>query len=205
MNKSELVDAVAQNVGNGASRKQVEETLNAFVETVGQTLKNGDKVSLVGFGTFEARKREARTGQNPQTGQKIQIKATTVPAFRPGQGLKDVVAGKKKPGGAGNSSAKKSAAKSSAAKKSAAKKSAAKKSAAKKASTKKAAPAKKSATKKASTKKAAPAKKSTAKKSAAKKSAAKKAASKKAAPAKKSTAKKSTAKKSTAKKAAKKR
>jgi DNA-binding protein HU-beta len=165
VNKSELVDAVAQKVGDGASRKQVEDTLNAFVEAVGETLKKGDRVSVVGFGTFEARKRSARTGQNPQTGEKIKIKAATVPAFKPGQGLKDVVGGKKKAGGG-----------AAAAKKSAAKKSTAKKSTAKKASTKKAAPAKKatakkSAAKKTTAKKAAPAKKATAKKSTAKKAA----------------------------------
>lgn len=166
MNKSELVDAVAQKAD--ASRKQVEDTLNAFVQTVGETLKKGEKISLVGFGTFEARKRAARTGQNPQTGAKLKIKAATVPAFKPGQGLKDVVGGKKKAGGA----ATKSSAKKSSAKKSTAKKSTAKKAPAKKAT------AKKSTAKKSTAKKAAPAKKATAKKSAAKKSTGKKAAKK---------------------------
>ena len=90
MNKTELVAALAAK--SGASKKDTEAVLNAFVDTVGDTLKKGDKISLVGFGTFEARKRAAREGKNPQTGAKIKIAATTVPAFKAGKALKDKVA-----------------------------------------------------------------------------------------------------------------
>ncbi len=90
MNKSELVAALAAQ--SGASKKDAEAVLNAFVDVVGDTLKKGDKISLVGFGTFEARKRAAREGKNPQTGAKIKIAATTVPAFKAGKALKDKVA-----------------------------------------------------------------------------------------------------------------
>ena len=90
MNKTELVAALATKAG--ASKKDAEAVLNAFVDVVGDTLKKGDKISLVGFGTFEARKRAAREGKNPQTGAKIKIAATTVPAFKAGKALKDKVA-----------------------------------------------------------------------------------------------------------------
>ena len=90
MNKTELVAALAAQ--SGASKKDAEAVLNAFVDVVGDTLKKGDKISLVGFGTFEARKRAAREGKNPQTGAKIKIAATTVPAFKAGKALKDKVA-----------------------------------------------------------------------------------------------------------------
>lgn len=90
MNKTELVAALAAKAG--ASKKDAEAVLNAFVDVVGDTLKKGDKISLVGFGTFEARKRAAREGKNPQTGAKIKIAATTVPAFKAGKALKDKVA-----------------------------------------------------------------------------------------------------------------
>ena len=84
MNKSELVEALAKKTG--ATKKATEETLNAFVEVVEATLKKGDKVQLVGFGSFEARK-----GRNPQTGEEIKIAAATVPAFKAGKALKDAV------------------------------------------------------------------------------------------------------------------
>ena len=90
MNKTELIAAIADKAG--LSKKDAEAALNAFTEIVGKTLKKGDKVQLVGFGTFEARKRAARTGINPQTKKKIKIKATKVPAFKAGQALKDAVA-----------------------------------------------------------------------------------------------------------------
>jgi len=90
MNKTELVAAIAAQ--SGTSKKDAEAVLNAFVDVVGDTLKKGDKISLVGFGTFEARKRAAREGKNPQTGAKIKIAATTVPAFKAGKALKDKVA-----------------------------------------------------------------------------------------------------------------
>ena len=90
MNKTELIAALAAK--SGASKKDAEAVLSAFVDVVGDTLKKGDKISLVGFGTFEARQRAAREGKNPQTGAKIKIAATTVPAFKAGKALKDKVA-----------------------------------------------------------------------------------------------------------------
>ena len=89
MNKSELVEALAKKTG--ATKKATEETLNAFVEVVEATLKKGDKVQLVGFGSFEARKRAARKGRNPQTGEEIKIAAATVPAFKAGKALRETV------------------------------------------------------------------------------------------------------------------
>ena len=89
MNKSELVEALAKKTG--ATKKATEETLNAFVEVVEATLKKGEKVQLVGFGSFEARKRAARKGRNPQTGEEIKIAAATVPAFKAGKALSEAV------------------------------------------------------------------------------------------------------------------
>ncbi len=89
MNKSELVEALAKKTG--ATKKATEETLNAFVEVVEATLKKGEKVQLVGFGSFEARKRAARKGRNPQTGKEIKIAAKTVPAFSAGKKFKELV------------------------------------------------------------------------------------------------------------------
>lgn len=89
MNKSGLVAAIAEKAG--LTKKDAEKALSAFVETVESTLKSGDKVQLVGFGTFEVRKRAAREGQNPATGKKIHIPASKVPAFKAGQAFKDIV------------------------------------------------------------------------------------------------------------------
>lgn len=72
-------------------KKGAEAAVNAFTATVGKALKKKDKVQLVGFDTFETRKRAARTGRNPQTGKEIKIAASTVPAFNPGKALKDLV------------------------------------------------------------------------------------------------------------------
>ncbi len=90
MNKTELVAALAAKANT--SKKDAEAVLSAFIDVVGDALKAGDKISLVGFGTFEARKRAAREGKNPQTGAKIKIAATTVPAFKAGKALKEKVA-----------------------------------------------------------------------------------------------------------------
>lgn len=90
MNKTELVAAIAEKAG--VSKKDAEKALGAFVNVVGETLKKGDKIQLVGFGTFETRKRAAREGKNPQTGAKIKIAASTVPAFKAGKALKDLIA-----------------------------------------------------------------------------------------------------------------
>lgn len=92
MNKGELVDAVAG--ATGESRKTVQAVLDTTIDTIQQHVKKDERVSLPGFGTFERRARSARTGRNPQTGEEIQIKATKVPAFKPGAGFKDFVAGR---------------------------------------------------------------------------------------------------------------
>ncbi len=90
MNKSELIDAVASKAE--LSKKDSEKAVTAVVEAVKAALAKGDKVQLVGFGTFEVRKRNARTGLNPQTKKAIKIPATKVPAFKAGKALKDAVA-----------------------------------------------------------------------------------------------------------------
>jgi DNA-binding protein HU-beta len=91
MNRQELIDKIAE--ATGISKKDGGAALDAIVEAIGDALAGGDKVSLVGFGTFEARQRAARGGFNPQTGEKIKIAAKTVPAFKAGAGLKAKVAG----------------------------------------------------------------------------------------------------------------
>ncbi len=90
MTKVELIAKVAADAE--ISKKDAEKAVSAMLEGITNALKAGDKVSLVGFGTFETRKREARTGRNPQTKEEIQIPACTVPAFKAGKGLKDAVA-----------------------------------------------------------------------------------------------------------------
>ena len=87
MTKSELVVALAQKAE--LSKKDAEKALSAFVEVVSETLKAGDKVQLVGFGTFEAKARPARTARNPRTGEEIQIEASKTAAFKAGKALKD--------------------------------------------------------------------------------------------------------------------
>jgi len=94
MNKEELVQEVAKKTK--ISQKQVEETLSTLVETIVKTVSKGKKVTLIGFGTFEPRKRAARTGRNPQTGKELQIAAKTVPAFSAGKKFKEAVAKTKK-------------------------------------------------------------------------------------------------------------
>ena len=91
MNKAELVAAIA--VKTGESKKTTEELLNAFTEVVSEALKNEDKVQLVGFGSFEVRKRAARKGRNPQTKEEIKIPASKAPVFKAGKALKDLVNG----------------------------------------------------------------------------------------------------------------
>ena len=94
MNKADLIDAIAKNTGG--SKADAQRNLDATLDVIGKTLKKGDKVSLTGFGTFEVRKRAARTARNPQTGAAIKIKASKAPAFKAGKGLKDLVNGVKK-------------------------------------------------------------------------------------------------------------
>ena len=89
MNKTELVAAVAAKAE--LSKKDAEKAVAAVTASIGEALKKGDKVQLVGFGTFEVRKRDARTGKNPRTGETIKIKASKVPAFKAGKALKDSV------------------------------------------------------------------------------------------------------------------
>ncbi|MBV1935137.1 HU family DNA-binding protein [Streptomyces sp. BV286] len=214
MNKAQLVEAIADKVGG---RQQAADAVDAVLDAIVRAVVGGDRVSVTGFGSFEKVDRPARYARNPQTGERVRVKKTSVPRFRAGQGFKDLVSGSKKlpkndvavkkaPKGSltGGSSAtvKKAAAKkATTARKATA---AAKKTTAKKTTAKKTTPAAKKTTataKKTTAKKtSAAAKKTTAKKTTAKKAAAKKAPAKKAA-AKKAPAKKSAARKTTAKKA----
>ncbi len=91
MNKAELVAAIAAKTGE--SKKATEAAVNAFAEVVSEALKGGDKVQLVGFGSFEVRKRAARKGRNPQTKEEIKIPASKAPVFKAGKALKDLVNG----------------------------------------------------------------------------------------------------------------
>ena len=89
MNKAELVAAVAAKTGE--TKKVAEASVDAFVAVVKETLKKGEKLQLVGFGSFEVRKRAARKGRNPQTKEEIKIPASKAPVFRAGRQLKDLV------------------------------------------------------------------------------------------------------------------
>ena len=89
MNKTELVAAVAEQAG--LSRKDAEAAVKAFTDVVADALKNGDKIQLVGFGTFEVSERAAREGRNPQTGETMQIAASKSPKFKAGKALKDAI------------------------------------------------------------------------------------------------------------------
>ncbi|MBN2690943.1 MAG: HU family DNA-binding protein [Thiomonas sp.] len=89
MNKAELIEHIANNAE--LNKAQAGRALDALVDAVRRTLKKGDSVSLIGFGTFAVTKRAARTGRNPRTGAPIKIKAAKIPKFRPGKGLKDAI------------------------------------------------------------------------------------------------------------------
>ena len=89
MNKAELIAAIAAKTGD--TKKTAEASVNAFVEVVTDALKEGDKVQLVGFGSFEVRKRAARKGRNPQTKEEIKIPASKAPVFKAGKALNDLV------------------------------------------------------------------------------------------------------------------
>lgn len=89
MNKAELIDAVASSAD--LSRADATRAVDAVIDTITDTLRKGDSVTLVGFGTFEVRARAARTGRNPQTGETIQIKASNSPAFKAGKAFKNAV------------------------------------------------------------------------------------------------------------------
>ncbi|MFE7749262.1 HU family DNA-binding protein [Streptomyces sp. NPDC057428] len=219
MNKAQLVEAIADKVGG---RQQAADAVDVVLDAIVRAVVGGDRVSVTGFGSFEKVDRPARYARNPQTGERVRVKKTSVPRFRAGQGFKDLVSGSKKlpkggevavkkapkgslSGGSSTRTTAKAAAKKATAKKATARKTTA---AAKKttAAAKKATPAKKTTTaaaKKttATAQKATPAKKATATKKAvaAKTAPAKKTTAKKA-PAKKTTARKTTAKKVTARK-----
>ena len=90
MNKSELIDAIAEK--GGLSKADAGKALDATIASVTEALKAGDTVTLVGFGTFGVKERAASTGRNPQTGATLEIKASKVPSFKAGKGLKDAVA-----------------------------------------------------------------------------------------------------------------
>ena len=89
MNKTELVSAVPEKTG--LSKKDSDAAVNATIDAITESLKNDDKVALVGFGTFEVRARAERMGKNPQTGEAIKIAASKVPAFKAGKALKDAL------------------------------------------------------------------------------------------------------------------
>ena len=89
MNKMELVSAMADKTG--LSKKDAEAALKAFTDVVAEELKKGEKIQLVGFGTFEVSERAAREGRNPQTGETMKIAASKSPKFKPGKALKDEV------------------------------------------------------------------------------------------------------------------
>ncbi|MEU5596153.1 HU family DNA-binding protein [Streptomyces sp. NPDC020298] len=215
MNKAQLVEAIADKMGG---RQQAAEAVDAVLDAIVRAVVGGDRVSVTGFGSFEKVDRPARYARNPQTGERVRVKKTSVPRFRAGQGFKDLVSGSKKLPRGGEVSVKKApkgsltggaaaTVKKAAAKKTTAKKAAAtaKKTTARKttaAAKKTTAAAKKTTAKKATAKTTAAAKKTTGTKAAAKKTTAKSAPAKKAtakkAPAKKSAARKTTAKKATA-------
>ncbi|MCT2548837.1 HU family DNA-binding protein [Streptomyces atratus] len=215
MNKAQLVEAIADKVGG---RQQAADAVDAVLDAIVRAVVAGDRVSVTGFGSFEKVDRPARYARNPQTGERVRVKKTSVPRFRAGQGFKDLVSGSKKlpkndvavkkapkgslSGGSSTRTTAKAAAKKATAKKATAKKATAKKTvtaakttAAKKTTAKKTTAAAKKTTAAAKKTTAAAAKKATASKTAP----AKKATAKKA-PAKKTTARKTTAKKATARK-----
>ncbi|MEU9461086.1 HU family DNA-binding protein [Streptomyces sp. WC2508] len=221
MNKAQLVEAIADKVGG---RQQAADAVDAVLDAIVRAVVAGDRVSVTGFGSFEKVDRPARYARNPQTGERVRVKKTSVPRFRAGQGFKDLVSGSKKlpkndvavkkapkgslSGGSSTRTTAKAAAKKATAKKATAKKATAKKTvtaakttAAKKTTAKKTTAAAKKTTAAAKKTTAAAAKKTTAtKKATASKTAPAKKATAKKAPAKKTTARKTTAKKATARK-----
>ena len=114
MNKSDLVDAIAAATNEGKTK--VAALLEAVLDHISGALQKGDKVTLPGFGTFETRRRQARSGRNPRTGEPVKIAATTAPVFKAGATLKGSVAGNKKTAAKASSSAKKATKKTSVAK-----------------------------------------------------------------------------------------
>ncbi|MCH6162821.1 HU family DNA-binding protein [Streptomyces marispadix] len=212
MNKAQLVEAIQDQLGG---RQQAADAVDVVLDAIVRSVVAGERVSVTGFGSFEKVDRPARYARNPQTGERVRVRKTSVPRFRAGAGFKELVSGAKKlpkndvavkkaPKGSlmGGTSAKKTTAKRAGAKKTTGR-GAAKKTTAKKATVKRT-PAKKTTAKKATAGRAG-AKKTTAKKSAAKKSTAKKATAKKGtakkAPARKAPGRRTAARKTTAKRA----
>ncbi|MFR9674549.1 HU family DNA-binding protein [Streptomyces sp. TR06-5] len=205
MNKAQLVEAIQDQLGG---RQQAADAVDVVLDAIVRAVVAGERVSVTGFGSFEKVDRPARYARNPQTGERVRVKKTSVPRFRAGQGFKDLVSGAKKlpkndvavkkaPKGSlsGGTSTKKAATK-----KAAAKKTAGRRTAAAKKTTAKKAPAKKTTAKKSTAKKTAGRKTTAAKKTTAKKAPAKKTTAKKAPATKKSTAKKAPARRSSARK-----
>ena len=89
MNKTELIAAVSEKTG--VSKKDCEKTISAMLDQVAESLAQGDKVQIVGFGSFEVKERQARTGRNPKTGEAVEIAASKAPVFKAGKALKDAV------------------------------------------------------------------------------------------------------------------
>ncbi|HEU5138868.1 MAG TPA: HU family DNA-binding protein [Bacillales bacterium] len=89
MNKTDLIQSVAESTQ--LSKKDVTKAVDSVFDSISDSLKQGEKVQLIGFGNFEVRERSARKGRNPQTGEEIQISASKVPAFKPGKALKEAV------------------------------------------------------------------------------------------------------------------
>ncbi len=89
MNKTEFVDAVAERAD--VQKSDAAKIVDSLVEVIGEQLKQGEQITLVGFGTFLVSKREARKGRNPRTGEEIQIAASNVPRFKPGKALKESI------------------------------------------------------------------------------------------------------------------
>lgn len=118
MDKRELVEAIHGRLDGGVTRRSIEAMLHAMVGAIGEALANGERITVTGFGTFEPRHRAARMARNPRTGEPAPVEAATVPTFRPGQALRDVVRE-----GAGKPAAKATAKKASTAANAAAKRS----------------------------------------------------------------------------------
>ena len=91
MNKSDLIAAVAAKTGD--TKKNAEASINAWIDVIAESLKDGEKIQVVGFGSFEVRERAERKGRNPQTGKEMKIAAKKAPVFKAGKALKDAVNG----------------------------------------------------------------------------------------------------------------
>lgn len=89
MNKGELIEQIAE--ATGLTKKDSEAAVNALIETIQKSLKNGKKVAIAGFGTFDVSNRKARTGRNPQTGEEIKIAASRTPKFKAGKSFKEIL------------------------------------------------------------------------------------------------------------------